>query len=279
MISKEEIKAIIKGRSVKKKTNLFLEDVALFNIKGEDLVTEEERTYLFDCIKTEKHYEYYNSLRAMNKSFLIYKGEITTSKQVMFRQIKSIIAIRDSVRVKANYCRTINRILTEVTDKEQKEIIIKNLDSNILIGGYIDKNSFYKPFTKEERNALTEKINKELIALGKQKKMFFNALDIVEKAIEKYPFTAYKDFIEENRDKMSKHIENNLNTVSSLTNHITGELWLSFNGKEVIRGKVPTDENELKERNKIINNFKKSLHGVKEIVTEEDVENFKRAGI
>lgn len=244
-----------------------MEDVALFNIKGKDLVTEEERTYLFDCIKTEKHYEYYNILRGLNKSFLIYKGFITTERGMILEKVRKIEQLKNETRLKVDYSESINNIIKLITDKEQRKIATKQLINNIdKIGGEINEEGFYEPLGGKETAKLKDDLGDLLAMINFFKKTYYNKLEVVTKGIEKHPFTAYRIFIKQSDYLMKENEESNLRALYSLASYTTKDKF--------------TDEN----REELGDNFIKSVTKVKEVeldrlLTKQDVENFKRAGI
>ena len=79
-LSTEKKDKILKGGKVKDMINLYFTDLAHYNTSETEILTEEEKSYIFNKVKLDKDIKYWSKLRGLSTAFLMYKPDITAGR-------------------------------------------------------------------------------------------------------------------------------------------------------------------------------------------------------
>ena len=262
-----DIGLILKQGSVKQKIKLYMTDIALSNVhishlnaelkegnlivKGTKLLSNTEKNLLWSSIKTPKDIKYYNELRLYNAAFLHFKDKFSIDLMKVQALYYLISRINETGIKREQTQELVNDILDLIPDKQTREKVFKKaLEHTKDYGGreyqketgfsnYLEVDSFI--FWDEVKHSV------ELaIANAKGCKeyilMFKNILD------NKLPLKPYKEWLQ----AQEKHLAQLIELIHTLT---TCE-------------DAPPDFPKIE-----------LYQEIKVEITEEDIEDFKNAGI
>lgn len=168
------------------------------NIKGTTLLSERERSLLWNSIKDPKDIKYYNDLRTWNGAFLMFKDKFSIDLMKL-QAIFYLISVSNGEEIERSKCRdVVNEILDLIPDKKTREKALnKAIELTKGDGGrayqekgspkylYIDRSLWWTEIRRPTEVAIaTAKGCKEYIL------MFKNVLD------NNLPLKPYKDWVE-----------------------------------------------------------------------------------
>jgi len=122
-MDKTEIDRIIIEGTVKEKIVLYFTAVAYYNTGLGDLslLTEEEQTYLYLCIKEPKDLKYYNEIRTYNKAFILFKERYIATKNEFLRVQETMYRYKAVNTIKTQFLQAINMMLIEIKDNHTQK--------------------------------------------------------------------------------------------------------------------------------------------------------------
>jgi len=286
---KTDIERIIKQGSTRQKIKLYFTDVAYFNTKGQfqaelkgsgdslrleikdKILTDKERDLIFNSIKEPKDVKYWEELRTWNKAFLMFKPTITTYTKnfdYLTAQLSKYAIVR---LLHKGYEDSINDILEVVEDEELREKLVETaLKSLQMFDAIRYQEEGFLPFIEiPEANIignvwlLIEVLNEKI----KEAKEYIKGIETFLN--KQLPLQPYKQFLREEEDKIKANIQECRTLIEAFTLGRTVENDLD---KAI---EVKTEEElQDEERYKLLN-----WDEVEVEVTDEDIEDIKRAGI
>ena len=285
---KTDIERIIKQGSTRQKIKLYFTDVAYFNTKGmaqaelkgsgdsirleskDQILTDKERDLIFNSIKEPKDIKYWEELRTWNRAFLMFKPTITTYTKnfdYLTAQLSKYTVVR---LLHKGYEDSINDILEVVEDEKLRETLVETaLKSLNKFDAIRYQEEGFLPFIKiPEANIdgkvwlLIEVLNKKI----KEAKEYIGGIRVFLN--KQLPLQPYKEFLKEAEDKIKGEVEECRGLIEAFTLGRTIETPLD-KAIEVTPGSELPDEIL-----KIIR-----WEDVDVEVTDEDIEDIKRAGL
>lgn len=286
---KTDIERVIKQGSIKQKIKLYFTDIAYFNtvgiktaqIKGsgdtatldrpEKILTDRERDIIFNSIKEPKDIKYWEELRTWNKAFLMFKPTITTYAK-NFDYLTSQLSKYTVVRLlHKSYEDAINDILEVVEEKKLRETLVKTaLESLKQFDAKKYQEKGFLPFIEIPEANINSKVWLLVEVLNEKIKEAKEYIKGIETFLNKQlPLQPYKQFLREEEDKIKANIQECRTLIEAFTLGRTVENDLD---KAI---EVKTEEElQDEERYKLLN-----WDEVEVEVTDEDIEDIKRAGI
>lgn len=261
-----DIEKILKQGSVRQKIKLYMTDIALVNvdwsnldyeingkgldIKGTKLLTSTEREIIWSSIKERNDIKYYNELKTYNEAFLIFKDKFSinlTRLQALYYHI----TISNAEEIgKEESTNLVNEILDLIPDKKTREIVLKKaIDRTKGEGGREYQEKGYPKYLAMDRAMFWEDIKKPMeiaIATSKVCKEYIVMFKII--LTDSLPLKPYKDWVEA-QEKFLKKLITAISDVTKLEDTPPGFPKIE-----------PYEEIEAQ-------------------ITDEDVEDFKKAGI
>lgn len=286
---KTDIERIIKQGSTRQKIKLYFTDVAYFNTKGQfqaelkgsgdslrlerkdKILTDKERDLIFNSIKEPKDIKYWEELRTWNKAFLMFKPTITTYAK-NFDYLTSQLSKYTVVRLlHKSYEDAINDILEVVEEKKLRETLVKTaLESLKQFDAKKYQEKGFLPFIEIPEANINSKVWLLVEVLNEKIKEAKEYIKGIETFLNKQlPLQPYKQFLREEEDKIKANIQECRTLIEAFTLGRTVENDLD---KAI---EVKTEEElQDEERYKLLN-----WDEVEVEVTDEDIEDIKRAGI
>ena len=279
-MKKTNIERIIKQGSTKQKIKLFFTDIAYSNtvgyktaeliedgdnltVKSRDyILTDRDKNIIFQSIKKPKDKEYYEYLRLGNKAFLMFKTTITNYTKdfdywtVVLQGYTGVILLHKSYQLMINEIMETFDGLTLEDEKLRERLIKKTLETLKPFGATKGKPSGYLHsinigLANEDGyklSKLIEEINEKII----DAKEFIKGIETF--LSKQLPLQPYKKFVKDEEDKIKTNIQKCIKYIESL--------------------KMPSEKLQDNERYKILN-----WDEVEVEVTDEDIEDIKRAGL
>jgi len=267
-MKKTDIERILKQGSVKQKIKLYMTDCAYFNIIGEksidielfakenilrsrdELLTDRDREMLFNSIKEPKDIEYYNNLRTYNSAFLMFKDKFTIDLMKL-QNVFYLISISNGEDIKRlENKELVNEILDLIPDKKIREKALnKAIELTKGEGGIKLIVKGYRNYLEIDRSMFWNEIKRPTEVAILYAKSCKEYLITFKKILEKdLPLKPYKDWVEIQEKKLNRLI--------------------TAIHKTTILESTPTDFPKIELYNEI-----------KAEITDEDIEDFKNAGI
>ena len=261
-MKKTNIERIIKQGSTKQKIKLYFTDIAHFNTVG-NLLTDKERDIIFNSIKEPKDIKHWEELRTWNKVFLMFKPIISTYTKSFDYLNSEIRRVTHNILLHKSYQYIINDIiktfdgLTLEDEKLRERLIKKTLESfkahpfdakKADPPGYLKSIVIPQTYNVGELVKSIEFLNEKII----DAKEFIKGIETF--LSKNLPLQPYKQFLKDEEDKIKTNIEK-------------CKEWVEITHK--IEGELQDDE-----RYKILN-----WDEVEVEVTDEDIEDIKRAGL
>lgn len=285
---KTDIERIIKQGSTRQKIKLYFTDVAYFNtigrytakIKGsgdslrlekkDKILTDKERDIIFNSIKEPKDIKYWEELRSWNKAFLMFKPTISTYSKnfdYLTAQLSKYTVVN---LLHKGYEDAINDILEVVEDKKLREKLVETALNSL---NMFDANRYqeegFLPFIEIPEANIIGKVWLLIEVLNEKIKEAKEYIKGIESFLNKVlPLQPYKQFLKENEDKIQANIQECRELVEAFTLGKTIETPLD-KAIEVTPGSELPDE-----RFNILR-----WEDVEVEVTDEDIEDIKRAGL
>jgi hypothetical protein len=271
-MKKTDIERILKQGSIKQKIKLYMTDIAYYHIIGEksigfelysipkifkvrdELLTDKEREILINSIKNDikepKDIEYYNNLKDNNNAFLIFKDKFSIDLMKL-HNLFYLISISNGKDIKRLQNKElVNEILDLIPDKKIRE---KALNKAIEVtkgeGGIKLIVKGYRNYLEIDRSMFWDEIKRpteKAILIAKGCKEYL--ITFKEFLANDLPLKPYKDWLEIQEKKLIRLI--------TAIHQIT------------ILESTPTDFPKIELYDEI-----------KAEVTDEDIEDFKNAGI
>jgi len=122
-MDKAEIDRIIKEGTVKEKIVLYFTAIAHYNtgLGDMNLLTEEEQTYLYLCVKEPKDLKYYNEVRTYNKAFILFKERYIACKNEFLRVQETMYRYKETNTIKTKFLQVMNMMLNQIKDKNTRK--------------------------------------------------------------------------------------------------------------------------------------------------------------
>lgn len=285
---KTDIERIIKQGSTRQKIKLYFTDVAYFNTKGQfsaelkgsgdslrleekdKILTDKERDLIFNSIKEPKDVKYWEELRTWNKAFLLFKPTISTYSKnfdYLTAQLSKYAVVN---LLHKGYEEAINDILEVVEDKKLREKLVETaLNSLNMFDAIRYQEEGFLPFIEIPEANINGKVWLLIELLNEKIKEAKEYIKGIESFLNKFlPLQPYKQFLKENEDKIQANIQECRELVEAFTLGRTIETPLD-KAIEVTPGSELPDER--------FNILRWEDVGVE--VTDEDIEDIKRAGL
>lgn len=285
---KTDIERIIKQGSTRQKIKLYFTDVAYFNTKGQfqaelkgsgdslrleikdKILTDKERDLIFNSIKEPKDIRYWENLRICNKAFLMFKPIITTyTKNFAYLTAQlSNYTVVDLLH--EGYENAINDILEVVEDKKLREKLVETaLNSLNMFDAIRYQEEGFLPFIEVPEDNINGEVWLLIEVLNKKIKEAKEYIEGIRIFLNKYlPLQSYKEFLKDAEDKIKADVEKCRELIEIFTLGKTIETPLD-KAIEVTPGSELPDE-----RFNILR-----WEDVEVEVTDEDIEDIKRAGL
>lgn len=285
---KTDIERIIKQGSTRQKIKLYFTDVAYFNTKGQfqaelkgsgdslrleikdKILTDKERDLIFNSIKEPKDIRYWENLRICNKAFLMFKPIITTyTKNFAYLTAQlSNYTVVDLLH--EGYENAINDILEVVEDKKLREKLVETaLNSLNMFDAIRYQEEGFLPFIEIPEDNINGEVWLLIEVLNKKIKEAKEYIEGIRIFLNKYlPLQPYKEFLKDAEDKIKAEVEECRELIEIFTLGKTIETPLD-KAIEVTPGSELPDE-----RFNILR-----WEDVEVEVTDEDIEDIKRAGL
>lgn len=272
---KTDIERIIKQGSARQKIKLYFTDVAYFNTKGQfqaefkgsgdslrleikdKILTDKERDLICNSIKEPKDVKYWEELRTWNKAFLMFKPTITTYTKnfdYLTAQLSKYAIVR---LLHKSYEDAINDILEVVEDKKLREKLVETaLNSLNMFDAIRYQEEGFLPFIEIPEANINGEVWLLIEVLNEKIKEAKEYIDGIRTFLNKQlPLQPYKEFLNEAEDKIKAKIEECREMIDSFI-------------------LLKTIETPLDERFNILR-----WEDVEAEVTDEDIEDIKRAGL
>ena len=272
---KTDIERIIKQGSARQKIKLYFTDVAYFNTKGQfqaefkgsgdslrleikdKILTDKERDLIFNSIKEPKDVKYWEELRTWNKAFLMFKPTITTYTKnfdYLTAQLSKYAVVN---LLNKSYEDAINDILEVVEDKKLREKLVETaLNSLDMFDAIRYQEEGFLPFIEIPEANINGEVWLLIEVLNEKIKEAKEYIDGIRTFLNKQlPLQPYKEFLNEAEDKIKAKIEECREMIDSFI-------------------LLKTIETPLDERFNILR-----WEDVEAEVTDEDIEDIKRAGL
>ena len=285
---KTDIERIIKQGSTRQKIKLYFTDVAYFNTKGmaqveikgsgdnlrlelkDKILTDKERDLIFNSIKEPKDIKYWEELRTWNKAFLMYKPTITTYTK-NFDYLTAQLSKHAVVRLlHKGYEDSINDILEVVEDKKLRETLVETaLNSLQMFDAQRYQEEGFLPFIEIPEANIDGKVWLLIEILNEKIKEAKEYIEGIRTFLNEYlPLQPYKEFLKEAEDKIKGEVEECRGIIEAFTLGRTIETPMD-KAIEVTPGSELPDEkfNILR------------WEDIEVEVTDEDIEDIKRAGL
>jgi len=283
-----DIERVIKQGSIKQKIKLYFTDVAYFNtvgiktaqIKGsgdslrletkDRILTDKERDLIFNSIKEPKDIRYWEELRTWNKAFLMFKPTITTYTKNFDYLTAQLSKYTVENLLHKGYENAINDILEVVEDKKLREKMVETaLNSLNMFDAIRYQEEGFLPFIEIPEANINGKVWLLIELLNEKIKEAKEYIKGIESFLNKFlPLQPYKQFLREEEDKIKANIQECRTIIEAFTLGRTIETPLD-KAIEVTPGSELPDE-----RFNILR-----WEDVEVEVTDEDIEDIKRAGI
>lgn len=292
-INRKNILLTLKQGTIRDKIKLYFTDVAYFNTKGmaqaelkgsgdnlrlerkDKILTDKERDLIFNSIKEPKDIKYWEELRTWNKAFLMFKPTITTYTKnfdYLTAQLNKYAVVR---LLHKGYEDTINDILEVVEDKKLRETLVETaLNSLQKFDAKRYQEEGFLPFIEIPEANMDGKVWLLIEILNEKIKEAKEYIEGIRTFLNKsLPLQPYKEFLKEAEDKIKGEVEECRELVE---NYLLIPLGLKRNpDKDLIE--------VFKEINAPFENLEKfkiiRWEDVEVEVTDEDIEDIKRAGL
>lgn len=285
---KTDIERIIKQGSTRQKIKLYFTDVAYFNTKGQfqaelkgsgdslrleikdKILTDKERDLIFNSIKEPKDIRYWENLRICNKAFLMFKPIITTYTKNFAYLTAQLSKYTVVDLLHEGYENAINDILEVVEDKKLREKLVETaLNSLNMFDAIRYQEEGFLPFIEIPEDNINGEVWLLIEVLNKKIKEAKEYIEGIRIFLNKYlPLQPYKEFLKDAEDKIKADVEKCRELIEIFTLCKTIETPLD-KAIEVTPGSELPDE-----RFNILR-----WEDVEVEVTDEDIEDIKRAGL
>lgn len=285
---KTDIERIIKQGSTRQKIKLYFTDVAYFNTKGmaqaefkgsgdslrlekkDKILTDKERDLIFNSIKEPKDIKYWEELRTWNKAFLMFKPTISTYAKNFDYLTAQLSKYATERLLHKGYENGINDILEVVEDEKLRETLVETaLKSLNMFDAIRYQEEGFLPFIEIPEANMDGKVWLLIEFLNEKIKEAKEYIEGIRTFLNKQlPLQPYKQFLKENEDKIQANIQECRELVEAFTLGRTIETPLD-KAIEVTPGSELPDE-----RFNILR-----WEDVEAEVTDEDIEDIKRAGL
>lgn len=285
---KTDIERIIKQGSTRQKIKLYFTDVAYFNTKGQfqaelkgsgdslrleikdKILTDKERDLIFNSIKEPKDIRYWENLRICNKAFLMFKPIITTYTKNFAYLTAQLSKYTVVDLLHEGYENAINDILEVVEDKKLREKLVETaLNSLNMFDAIRYQEEGFLPFIEIPEDNINGEVWLLIEVLNKKIKEAKEYIEGIRIFLNKYlPLQPYKEFLKDAEDKIKADVEKCRELIEIFTLGKTIETPLD-KAIEVTPGSELPDE-----RFNILR-----WEDVEVEVTDEDIEDIKRAGL
>lgn len=285
---KTDIERIIKQGSTRQKIKLYFTDVAYFNTKGQfqaelkgsgdslrleikdKILTDKERDLIFNSIKEPKDIRYWENLRICNKAFLMFKPIITTYTKNFAYLTAQLSKYTVVDLLHEGYENAINDILEVVEDKKLREKLVETaLNSLNMFDAIRYQEEGFLPFIEIPEDNINGEVWLLIEVLNKKIKEAKEYIEGIRIFLNKYlPLQPYKEFLKDAEDKIKAEVEKCRELIEIFTLGKTIETPLD-KAIEVTPGSELPDE-----RFNILR-----WEDVEVEVTDEDIEDIKRAGL
>lgn len=285
---KTDIERIIKQGSTRQKIKLYFTDVAYFNTKGQfqaelkgsgdslrleikdKILTDKERDLIFNSIKEPKDIRYWENLRICNKAFLMFKPIITTYTKNFAYLTAQLSKYTVVDLLHEGYENAINDILEVVEDKKLREKLVETaLNSLNMFDAIRYQEEGFLPFIEIPEDNINGEVWLLIEVLNKKIKEAKEYIEGIRIFLNKYlPLQPYKEFLKDAEDKIKAEVEECRELIEIFTLGKTIETPLD-KAIEVTPGSELPDE-----RFNILR-----WEDVEVEVTDEDIEDIKRAGL
>lgn len=265
-MKRTDIERILKQGSVKQKIKLYMTDIALlnvdfnnldyeikgkeFNIKGSKLLSKREKDLLWSSIKEPKDVEYYNELRTWNGAFLMFKEKLSIDL-LKLQSIFFVILGLNREEIKKDEGRDlVNEILDLIPDKKTREKVLnKAIQLTKGNGGRGYQEKGYPKYLDIDRSLWWTEVKRPTeIAIINAKSCKEYIVMFKRIVTNHLPLKPYRDWVE----AQEKRLKELITAIHEIT----------------ILEDTPTDFPKIELYQEIIAE-----------VTDEDIEDFKNAGI
>lgn len=291
-MKKADIERIIAQGSVKQKIKLYFTDVAHYNIVGrvtatlsdsgatiqldakDEILTDSQRSLIFNSIKEPKDKKYWEDLRKRNKAFLIFKPEISAYRNV-FSYLRALLSKQGlAALLHQQYEEAINDMLDIVEEESLRERLVEKALESLQIfrakkyqeEGFLPGIVIKEVNTRQEIITLVKIVNEQI----KEAKDYIGGIKIY--LAKELPLQPYKQFVKEEEAMIQAELQECRRIIKLFLLRTLGSPTQI--GDELIQiAKELNVPIERLEPYKIVN-----WEEVEAEVTDEDIEDIKNAG-
>lgn len=269
-MKRTDIERILKQGSVKQKIKLYMTDIALLNIdpnnldyeitgeegnrdiniKGTNLLSAKERELLWSSIKEPKDVKYYNEMRTWNQAFSMFKEKFSI-ELMRLQAIFYLISVSNGEETERSKCiDVVNEILDLIPDKKTRDKALhKAVELTKGDGGREYQEKGYPKYLDIDRSLWWTEIRRPTeiaIATAKSCKEYLVMFKTI--LANNLPLKPYKDWVK----AQEKHLKTLITGIYETT----------------ILEDTPPDFPKIE-----------LYEEIEATITDEDVEDFKNAGL
>jgi hypothetical protein len=276
----ETINKILTSGSGRERIRLYFTDIAIFSVyafsgdidekeeEAPSLLTQAQRDDIFNSITDPRDVKYYRELRNYNKAFLLFKPTVNNLAN-NFKYIKSEISKYTVYKgLTMAYEDLINEMLDTVKDEENRaELLGIALNSLSPIKAKHFKSNTNRSLIGFAEDSIPETLYTLIQTLNtsiKDAKEFIEGIKLFLNRC--LPIQPYKQYIKNHENKIKTHIKE----CEAML-----EVYTSIEKTETILKRLKQDREKKKEYDYTINKWEE----VEAIVTDEDLEDIKTAGL
>ena len=254
-MKKTDIERIIKGGSVRQKIKLYMTDIALCNVDISNigkLLSDKERELLWSSIKEPQDVKYYKGLTDANASFLLFKDKLTIQNYKLKVTEGLLIAVATNAMANHINGELVNDLLEIYPDKKSRDLALKTIVGVTKVwGGKIYQEKGKPAFIEIDINKYYEDAKKYVELINTFSKQAKEIVLLFKKILSKdLPLQPYKDWLKEEEDTLKKTLLNVYNITTGIDGYSSG-------------GHTPVIKYE----------------DIEVVITDEDLEDFKGAGL
>ena len=245
---RKNIAQILKQGSMRQKTLLYMNDLAIFNTSYDlekQLLTDKEKTIIYRGLKTPQDIKHYNNMRTSNKGFLFFNDIARTT-------IESIIGLKQTLLqqvLNVGYNRLYRDIINDLLDlypeeDSREKALGLAIEKSEIFKLYQEKG--YSPYVVEdESHKDRQKIKRDVEGIVNSLEIETEGLKIIHHRLkqitkEELPLKPYRDEVE----KREERCRTSLQEAITMIDFINEELDYSLKITPYDEIKLPKDLSE-----------------------------------
>ena len=206
---RKNIEQILKQGSMRQKTLLYMNDLAIFNTTLDTekrLLTDKERTIIYRGLKTPQDIKHYNNMRTSNKGFLFFNDIARTTLERVIGFKQALLQQVLNVGYNRLYRDIINDLLDLYPEEDSREkALALALDKSEIFKTYHEKG--YSPYVVEdESHKDRQKIKRDVEGIVNSLEIETEGLKIIHHRLKQItkddlPVKPYRDEVEKREER------------------------------------------------------------------------------